>query len=168
MLPLENRGNVVLFPTKTKGCSLLQMVQTDTGAHPISFQCALGIDFCGGKAAEGVRLITHHLVLRLGISATYMHRPPFASMTRTGTPLPLPYNYAWILCRITSFCNSNVKSNHSSCIRHGWQTCTYIRITLVCSIMSVMCRYWPVPFSLNRPYGKKKGGRKVGEGGTQL
>jgi len=35
-------------------------------------------------------------------------------------------------------------------------TRTYIRITLACSIIFVTCRYWPVPFSLNRPYGQKK------------
>jgi len=125
MLPLENRGTVVLFPIKAKGCcSLLQMVQTDTGTHPISFQCALGIDFRGGKAAEGVGLTTHHLVPRLGMTAAHTPRPPFASMACTGTPLPLPlpYNYAWVLCRITSFCTSNVKSNLSSCIRHGFKT----------------------------------------------
>jgi len=44
-------------------------------------------------------------------------------------------------------------------------TCMYSRITLICSIMFLMCRYWPVPFSLNRPYGKKKKKKKkFGEG----
>jgi hypothetical protein len=132
MLPLENRGAVVLFPIKEKG-SFLQMVQTDTGIHPISFQCALGIDFRGGKAAKGVRLTTRHLVPRLGMTAAYTPRPPFASMACTGTPLPLPYNYAWVLCRITSV-SATLKVTFR--VEFGMDlkqqmTRTYIRITLV-------------------------------------
>jgi hypothetical protein len=65
----------VRFPVEASFC-LLHVVQTGSGAHPVSYPMGTVGSFAGSKAAWGVKLTTHlHLVSWSRMMELYLHSP---------------------------------------------------------------------------------------------
>jgi hypothetical protein len=64
------------------GFSLLNVVQTGSGAHPTSYTMGNGDNFPGGYSGRGVKLTTHQLVSRSRKRAS-IHKLPYTPSWRS-------------------------------------------------------------------------------------
>jgi hypothetical protein len=66
---LDDKGIGISQPEEARDSSFLDSILTSFGAHPNFYGMATEGSFPGGKLAEALTLIIHHLIQRLGMLA---------------------------------------------------------------------------------------------------
>jgi hypothetical protein len=100
--------------------SLLQSVQTDSGAHPASYPISTGGSFPRGRAARDMKLTIHlQLTPRSGMVEPYLHSPINLHGVKLNyciQLLPFTFISFQLLARISLQISSGILFEHLVCL----------------------------------------------------
>jgi hypothetical protein len=126
-------------------CSLFQIVNTDSGAHPDSYSVGTGV-FPGTAHL--------HLVPRLRMNGAIPLLPLYAFMAWTGTALPLPF--PWFITVSTNTHKSDWQRTHAAVHLQKQNTPTGTDVVAIthASLLSWLSNTYFSVYQYNREYGQ--------------